>query len=42
MKEIEENYDRVKNDYGKVSWTPKDLITMTKEVDLAAFIVPCY
>ena len=42
MKEIKENYDRLKGNYGKVSWTPKDMITLTKEVGLADLIVPCY
>ena len=43
VRETEENYGDVKSKYkGSISWTPRDLITLTKEVGMAAFIVSCY
>lgn len=53
-KEAEENYNKFKDEYKVtlckargtmrpgISWTPKDVLTMAKEVGLTDFIVPAY
>lgn len=54
VKEVEENYEKFKDTYKLtlcktcgttrpgISWTPKDIVTMAKEVGLTDFIVPAY